>query len=136
MPRLCRYPSAQRKSSEVVIFRFVNSPGTTRTGAPLVGMMLASTLCERYNVIVGLGSMGKRRVRCLKRLGISEITGFDPRPDRREETNSKYGIDTLDDWDRAKRLPVNAWIISTPPDTHIGYGLQAIDVAPFRHSSH
>ena len=40
-------------------------------------------------LIVGLGSMGKRRVRNLQRLGMTDITGFDPRADRRDEAAGK-----------------------------------------------
>ena len=36
-------------------------------------------------LIVGLGSMGKRRIRNLRALGETEIAGFDPRPERRDE---------------------------------------------------
>lgn len=78
-------------------------------------------------VVVGLGSMGKRRIRCLKRLGVSDIVGFDPRSDRLEEASSKYDIQTVESWDTVKDMQVDAWIISTPPDTHIDYGIQAIE---------
>jgi predicted dehydrogenase len=77
-------------------------------------------------LVIGLGSMGKRRLRCLKRLGIADITGFDPRADRREEASSKYGIAATGDWDRARTLASDAWIVSTPPDTHVGYGTEAV----------
>jgi predicted dehydrogenase len=77
-------------------------------------------------LVVGLGSMGKRRVRCLKRLGFDDITGFDPRADRRAEAAEKYGIATTGDWGAAKSQAFDAWIISTPPDTHAGLGLQAL----------
>ena len=33
-------------------------------------------------LVIGLGSMGKRRVRCLMSLGEKDIIGFDPRQDR------------------------------------------------------
>jgi predicted dehydrogenase len=78
-------------------------------------------------LIVGLGSMGKRRIRCLQRLGLGDITGFDPRADRRDEARATYGIAVADDWDAAKAAPAEAWIIATPPDSHIAYGLQAIE---------
>ena len=78
-------------------------------------------------LVVGLGSMGKRRVRCLARLGVSDIMGFDPRADRRDEARSKYGIATVGDWEKAKALAVDAWLVCTPPDTHIGYGFAALE---------
>jgi predicted dehydrogenase len=45
-------------------------------------------------LIVGLGSMGKRRIRNLNHLGAGEIAGFDLRSDRREEVDATYGINT------------------------------------------
>jgi len=49
-------------------------------------------------LIVGLGSMGKRRIRCLKTLGFNNhITGFDIRPDRRNEAHELYKISVIED---------------------------------------
>jgi predicted dehydrogenase len=78
-------------------------------------------------LIVGLGSMGKRRIRCLKRLGFDEIVGFDPREDRCLEARQRYDVATISDWGQAAQEKVDAWIVSTPPDTHASYGLQAVD---------
>lgn len=70
-------------------------------------------------LVVGLGSMGKRRVRCLKALGYSSIFGFDRRADRREEVSSIYGISTFDDIEKAiDASRPHALIISVPPDVH------------------
>jgi len=71
--------------------------------------------------------MGKRRIRCLRRLGFDAITGYDPRPDRQLEASSAYGIPTTGDWAEAANLPVDAWVVSTPPDTHVSYGLHAVE---------
>lgn len=78
-------------------------------------------------LVVGLGSMGKRRVRNLRALGLTGITGFDPRADRREEAASKYDIATVGDWATAAALDVDAWVVSTPPDTHFDYAFQAVE---------
>ena len=48
-------------------------------------------------IVVGLGSMGKRRVRNLIALGDNDIAGFDLREDRCLEANGKYGIKTFSD---------------------------------------
>ena len=77
--------------------------------------------------VIGLGSMGKRRVRCLKRHGFETILGYDPRSDRRREAQEKYGVATTGDLDAAIAAPADAWIISTPPDTHVAYGLKAAE---------
>ena len=71
-------------------------------------------------LVIGLGSMGKRRVRCLKALGHSEIYGFDPRADRTEEA-LKLGIKLVQGVEDflASKKPV--CIISVPPDVHHEY---------------
>jgi len=73
------------------------------------------------HLVVGMGSMGKRRVRCLKALGQEDITGFDPREDRRREAESLYGIKTVASLDGELVKSVDALVISTPPDRHDEY---------------
>jgi predicted dehydrogenase len=77
-------------------------------------------------LVVGLGSMGKRRVRNLLALGHLQIAGFDPREDRRTEARSKYGIATYADYEAAVEefLP-EVLVISTPPDRHMTYAWAA-----------
>ena len=70
---------------------------TTRTGAPLVGLMLASTLCERYNVIVGLGSVGDLRPDFLEHscLGISGSVSELEAEYLLRDLKEMYGIDAV-----------------------------------------
>lgn len=74
-------------------------------------------------LVIGLGSMGKRRVRNLLSLGNTKenVAGFDPRADRTDET-TKY-IDTLyNDFEKAiQEFQPEAFIISTPPNLHMHY---------------
>lgn len=78
-------------------------------------------------LIVGLGSMGKRRVRNLTHLKAGEIAGFDPREDRRVEAESKYGIRTFADFNEAtSTFKPDALVISTPPDLHVKYARLAL----------
>jgi predicted dehydrogenase len=73
-------------------------------------------------LIIGLGSMGKRRIRNLKALGEISIAGFDPRKDRCLESHQKYGIETSEDFDEAlQKFSPDVFIISTPPDLHMHY---------------
>lgn len=77
-------------------------------------------------LVVGLGSMGKRRVRCLRALGLDNVTGFDLREDRRLEAERQSGIKTagrLDDLDLSR---FDAVVISTSPDHHIEYMRMAV----------
>jgi predicted dehydrogenase len=70
-------------------------------------------------LVVGLGSMGKRRVRCLQALGYRDVCGFDSRADRRKEAEKLYGIRTFDNVEAAiKETVPHALIISVPPDAH------------------
>lgn len=43
-------------------------------------------------LVVGLGSIGKRRIRNLQYIDAGEIIGFDLRADRCDETKEKFGI--------------------------------------------
>jgi predicted dehydrogenase len=73
-------------------------------------------------LVIGLGSMGKRRVRNLIALGYKDsIAGFDLREDRRDEAR-KYGIIIYDDFERAmSEFKPDAFLISTPPNFHMYY---------------
>lgn len=79
-------------------------------------------------LVIGLGSMGKRRVRCLLALGYTDIVGFDIREDRRKETYEKYNIVTTESLNNISLTDFDAFIISTPPDLHTRYAKMAIDL--------
>lgn len=78
-------------------------------------------------LVVGLGSMGKRRIRNLKRAGIEDIIGFDPTPERREEAARLYGVEVHDGFGDGMAADPAAVIISTPPDLHMGYARVAAE---------
>ena len=78
-------------------------------------------------LVVGLGSMGKRRIRNLKTLEQNDLIGFDTRTDRCSEANEKYNIKTFTDISEALKEKPNAMIISTPPDLHMKYAKIAIE---------
>ncbi len=78
-------------------------------------------------LVIGLGSMGKRRVRNLIALGFKNIYGFDLRDDRRNEAQILYNINVVETFEEAKNKGCKAWIISTSPDTHHIYMKEAVD---------
>jgi len=78
-------------------------------------------------LVIGLGSMGKRRIRCLQALGYSDIIGLDLRQDRRNEVIEKYSIKTIESLNNFSISDIDAFIISTPPDSHTTYVKLAID---------
>lgn len=70
---------------------------------------------------IGLGSMGKRRIRNLFFNGEHNIVGFDVSPERVEEAKIKYGIKVIDDFKKISKENFDAMIISAPPDKHGDY---------------
>ncbi len=78
-------------------------------------------------LVIGLGSMGKRRVRCLKSLGHSDIIAFDIKSERRTEAEKTYGIATTDRLEALKMAAIDAFIISVPPDRHLDFMKLAVE---------
>jgi predicted dehydrogenase len=70
-------------------------------------------------LILGLGSMGKRRIRNLKHLGVHNITGYDTRADRNQYARDTYAVETMDDfhWDAVSAF--DTVLICTPPEHHM-----------------
>jgi predicted dehydrogenase len=70
-------------------------------------------------LVIGLGSMGKRRIRNLQYLGYPNISGFDLREDRCKEASTIYKIPVFSAWEAAlSKAKPTAVIISVPPDKH------------------
>jgi predicted dehydrogenase len=80
-------------------------------------------------LIIGLGSMGKRRIRNLLSLGIekSKIHVFDVNNDRVELASQNYGVEKHYSVDSELLSTVDSIIISTPPDQHHEYAMLAVD---------
>ena len=80
-------------------------------------------------LVIGLGSMGKRRVRNLIALGGNEIAGFDTREDRCKEAHEKYGITLFSDIKSAlKNFSPEALVISTSPAHHMEYAWMGFEL--------
>ncbi|MFA6106236.1 MAG: Gfo/Idh/MocA family oxidoreductase [Patescibacteria group bacterium] len=71
-------------------------------------------------LIIGLGSMGKRRIRNLICNGQKLIIGYDIQAKRMKEAKEKYGIETAN-IKKAAKNDYDVMIISTPPDQHGDY---------------
>lgn len=70
--------------------------------------------------VIGLGSMGKRRVRDLLRLGC-EVVGYDISEEKRKESEKMFAIKTALSFDELARQSIQAAVIATPPDCHVEY---------------
>lgn len=80
-------------------------------------------------LVVGLGSMGKRRVRNLQALGEQNIAGFDLRADRLKEAGTKYGIAVFSSFDEAiADFDPDALIISVSPESHMEYAWKGFEL--------
>jgi predicted dehydrogenase len=78
-------------------------------------------------LIVGLGSMGKRRIRNLQDLEAGEIVGLEPNEERRKQVEKEYDIKTVGTIGDGFAANPDAVIISTPPDVHGKYALMAAE---------
>ena len=78
-------------------------------------------------LIIGLGSMGKRRIRNLHALGYEDVKAYDPREDRVQEAQGKYGITPIFNLEGVLNNSVDIVIVSTPPDHHLEYALMAVE---------
>lgn len=78
-------------------------------------------------LIVGLGSMGKRRIRNLKYLQQEDIIGFDVSKERTKEIANKYSIETCNNIEEVLEKKPDVLIISTPPELHMKYAKIAIE---------
>lgn len=72
-------------------------------------------------LILGLGSMGKRRIRNLLFNGERDIIGFDILPEKADEAKQKYGINIIGNFKDISAKDFDVMIISTSPDAHGDY---------------
>ena len=85
---------------------------------------------NNYILVIGLGSMGKRRIRNLKTLGVKNIIGLDLRQDRRIETLEKYNVEVFSNFQAAiTKYKFDAFIISLPPNIHHVYMKKALELS-------
>ena len=77
-------------------------------------------------LVVGLGSMGKRRIRNLLKLHYDDIIGYDMSKSRRTEIVKNYPIHVSSTFKDCLKQKPDVMIISTPPDKHLKYAKIAI----------
>jgi len=77
-------------------------------------------------LVVGLGSMGKRRIRNLISLGFKNILAYDALASRRIEVKKHYPVTVSQLFDDSLLSECDVMIISTPPDQHLKFAKIAI----------
>ncbi len=79
-------------------------------------------------LIIGLGSMGQRRVRCLKQLGYNNIVGYDVSKERMKNVCRRYNIQECKNLEEyIKNNEVSGIVVSTPPLEHSKYVIWALE---------
>lgn len=74
-------------------------------------------------LVIGLGSMGKRRIKNLKDLGEHDIEIFDINAKRMKEVKKMFNVNFYDTSDKEEDVV----IISTPPNEHISHELTSAE---------
>ena len=70
-------------------------------------------------VVIGLGSMGKRRIRLIRQYDETiEICGTDTSRERREQAEREYGIETMDSLEQVPENFYDCAFVSTSPLSH------------------
>jgi predicted dehydrogenase len=80
---------------------------------------------RRQYLVIGCGSIGKRHIKNLQELGITNILAFDLRPERRSEVSSRFGIETVEALDAAWERRPDVALITTPTSLHVPIALEA-----------
>ncbi len=78
-------------------------------------------------LVVGLGSMGRRRLRNITHIGGHDLAGFDLEPSRRADVEREFGVPTFSSLEQALEWGPHALVVSTPPDLHTPYALAAVE---------
>ena len=79
-------------------------------------------------IVIGLGSMGKRRIRLVSENKDIEILGIDSQESRRAEVKEKFGIECFNSIDEAcKAHKIDAAVISTSPLSHASIIKQCLE---------
>lgn len=76
-------------------------------------------------LVVGCGSIGKRHLRNLKTLGVTDQLAFDPRSDRREEARQQTGAFPCPSLTQALARKPDLVFVTTPNSLHIQPALAA-----------
>ena len=90
----------------------------------------SSNESSRY-LVIGCGSIGRRHIRNLIAIGVSEILAFDVQSDRRSEVESHFGVEAVDDLDDAWARSPGVVMITAPTRLHVSLAIESS-----RHNCH
>lgn len=78
-------------------------------------------------LVIGCGSIGKRHIENLRRLGIRDIIAFDPRAERAEEVAAAYGVEPFAALPAAWERRPDVCLITAPTALHLALARQGAD---------
>ncbi|MBI3942285.1 MAG: Gfo/Idh/MocA family oxidoreductase [Chloroflexi bacterium] len=78
-------------------------------------------------LMIGAGSMGRRRLRDLIALNVGEVLLYEPQVDRCQEVAQRYGIQGFSDLEEALSQHPQVMVVSTPPALHGLYVAKALE---------
>ncbi len=78
-------------------------------------------------LVVGCGSIGRRHIQNLARLGAGEALAYDVSPEALRAAECDLKIETVDSLDRAWAWQPDIALIATSTDTHVALALQAAE---------
>ncbi|MFC1585959.1 Gfo/Idh/MocA family protein [Fibrobacterota bacterium] len=87
-------------------------------------MSLVEIKKKRF-LVIGCGSIGKRHIGNLLKLGVEDITAFDIDKRRLEEVEAGFKVKTLDSLEKAYESSPFAALITAPTNLHLPLAVQA-----------
>ncbi len=84
-----------------------------------------SSNAPRRFLILGCGSIGRRHIENLRRLGVHDITAFDARADRRAAVAADFAVVALDSLEAAWERDPEVVFVTAPTSLHMPLALEA-----------
>lgn len=78
-------------------------------------------------IVIGCGSIGKRHMRNLLALGVTDLVAYDTRADRMEEIRTTLNVETISDLNEAWQRDRTLALITVPTSLHVPLAQQAAE---------
>ncbi|MGE3822364.1 MAG: Gfo/Idh/MocA family protein, partial [Isosphaeraceae bacterium] len=82
----------------------------------------------REVLVIGLGSIGERHVRCFQNTGRALVSAVETDPARRQEIASRHSLaKSFGDLDEALKNPPDAAVVATPAPSHVSIATRLVE---------